>query len=271
MEIKDIAGYLGIELSEEDNLDTFKNKFSSSFIRKDRAAEDEDVAKAVMGKQTREYATEIKRVAKESGIELTEEESKLPVADLLRVIPTKKDEFYTSQIEKLKEGSKKPSEQVQEWEQKYNQLSTKYEDTVNLLNNTKSTLEQKEQEFVTFQRDFKKNEVIKDVWSKANQFISETASDLERTGFQSYINQNYTIDLEDDKPVILKDGHRIPDPNKAGEFLDPVTAIRMEAERNKILKVTDPSKVTPTPQAPKPQNFNTEGTRTTKSRIVRHR
>ena len=57
MEIKDIAGYLGIELGEDDNLDTFKNKFSSSFIRKDRAAEDEDVAKAVMGKQTREYAT----------------------------------------------------------------------------------------------------------------------------------------------------------------------------------------------------------------------
>jgi len=270
MEIKDIAGYLGIELGEDDNLDTFKNKFSSSFIRKDRAAEDEDVAKAVMGKQTREYATEIKRVAKESGIELSEEESKLPVADLLRVIPTKKDEFYTSQIEKLKEGSKKPSEQVQEWEQKFNQLNTKYEDTVNLLNNTKSTLQEKEQEFVTFQKNFKKNEVVKDVWSKANSFISETASDLERTGFQSYINQNYTIDLEDDKPVILKDGHRIPDPNKAGEFLDPVTAIRMEAEKNKILKVTDASKVTP-PRQEAPKNFTPEGTRTTGRRVVRHK
>ena len=66
MEIKEISEYLGIELGDEDNLDTFKNKFSTSFIRKDRAAEDEDVLKAVMGKQTREYATEIKRVAKES-------------------------------------------------------------------------------------------------------------------------------------------------------------------------------------------------------------
>jgi len=270
MEIKDISEYLGIELGEDDNLDTFKNKFSTSFIRKDRAAEDEDVLKSVMGKQTREYATEIKRVAKESGIELTEEESKLPVNDLLRLIPTKKDETYTSQIQKLKERSKKPSEAVQEWERKYQQLNTKYEDTVNLLNNTKSTLQEKENEFVTFQKNFKKNEAVKDVWSKASSFISDTASELERTGFQSYINQNYTIDLEDDKPVILKDGHRIPDPNKAGEFLDPVPAIRMEAERKKILKVTDPSKVTPQRQEA-PKNFTPEGTRTTKSRVIRHK
>jgi len=271
MEIKDIAGYLGIELTEEDNLDTFKNKFSSSFIRKDRAAEDEDVAKAVMGKQTREYATEIKRVAKESGIELTEEEAKLPVNDLLRLIPTKKDETYTSQIQKLKEGAKKPSEAVQEWEQKYNQLSTKYEDTVNLLNNTKSTLQEKENEFVTFQKNFKKNEAVKDVWSKANEFISDQKDEMSKIGFQSYINQKYTIDIDEDTPIILKDGHRIENPNKAGDWLDPVTTIRMEAEAKGMLKVTDPSKVTPTPQAPKPQNFNTEGTRTTKSRIVRHR
>jgi len=269
MEIKDLTEYLGIDLGDEASIDKFKESHSKMFIRKDRAAEDEDVLKSVMGKQTREYATEIKRVAKESGIELTEEEAKLPVNDLLRLIPTKKDETYTSQIQKLKEGAKKPSEAVQEWEQKYNQLSTKYEDTVNLLNNTKSTLQEKENEFVTFKQDFKKNEAVKDVWSKASSFISEQKDEMSKIGFQSYINQNYTIDLEDDKPVILKDGHRIPDPNKAGEFLDPVTAIRMEAEAKGMLKVTDPSKVTPQRQEA-PKNFTPEGTRTTKSRVIRH-
>jgi len=267
MEIKDISEFTGIDA---ETFDEFKEKFNSSFIRKDRAAEDQDVAKAVMGKQTREYATEIKRVAKESGIELTEEESKLPVNELLRLIPTKKDETYTSQIQKLKEGAKKPSEQVQEWEQKYQQLNNKYEDTVNLLNNTKSTLQEKEQEFVTFQKNFKKNEAVKDIWSKANQFISEQKDEMSKIGFNSYINQKYTIDLEDDKPVIFKDGHRIPDPNKAGEFLDPITAIRMEAEAKGMLKVTEPSKVTPQRQE-QPKNFNSEGTRTTGKRVIRHK
>ena len=268
MEIKDLTEYLGIELGEDATIDNFKESFSSQFVRKDRAADDEEIQRAIFGKQTREFATEVKRAAKESGIELSEDEAKLPVKDLVRLLPTKKDEFYTGQIEKLKEGAKKPSEQVQEWEQKYSQLNNKYEDTVNLLNNTKSTLEQKEQEFVTFKKDFKKNEAVKDVWSKANSFISDTASELEKTGFVSYINQNYTIDLEDDKPVILKDGHRIPDPNKAGEFLDPITAIRMEAEKNKILKVTNPEKVKP--QSTPAPNFNPEGTRTTGRRVVRH-
>lgn len=268
MEIKDLTEYLGIELGEDATIDTFKESFSSQFVRKDRAADDEEIQKAIFGKQTREFATEVKRAAKESGIELSEEEAKLPVKDLVRLLPTKKDEFYTGQIEKLKEGAKKPSEAVQEWEQKYNQLNNKYEDTVSLLNNTKSTLEQKEQEFVTFQKNFKKNEVVKDVWSKANSFISDTASELEKTGFVSYINSNYTIDLEDDKPIILKDGHRIPDPNKAGEFLDPITAIKMEAEKNKILKVSNPDKVKP--QSTPAPTFNQEGTRTTGRRVVRH-
>lgn len=268
MEIKDLTEYLGIELGEDATIDTFKESFSTQFVRKDRAADDEEIQKAIFGKQTREFATEVKRAAKESGIELSEEEAKLPVKDLVRLLPTKKDEFYTGQIEKLKEGTKKPSEAVQEWEQKYNQLNNKYEDTVSLLNNTKSTLEQKEQEFVTFQKNFKKNEVVKDVWSKANSFISDTASELEKTGFVSYINSNYTIDLEDDKPIILKDGHRIPDPNKAGEFLDPITAIKMEAEKNKILKVSNPDKVKP--QSTPAPTFNQEGTRTTGRRVVRH-
>ena len=268
MEIKDLTEYLGIQLGEDATIDTFKESFSTQFVRKDRAADDEEIQKAIFGKQTREFATEVKRAAKESGIELSEEEAKLPVKDLVRLLPTKKDEFYTGQIEKLKEGTKKPSEAVQEWEQKYNQLNNKYEDTVSLLNNTKSTLEQKEQEFVTFQKNFKKNEVVKDVWSKANSFISDTASELEKTGFVPYINSNYTIDLEDDKPIILKDGHRIPDPNKAGEFLDPITAIKIEAEKNKILKVSNPDKVKP--QSTPAPTFNQEGTRTTGRRVVRH-
>jgi hypothetical protein len=268
MEIKDLTEYLGIDLAEDATIDTFKESFSSQFVRKDRAADDEEIQKAIFGKQTREFATEVKRAAKESGIELSEEEAKLPVKDLVRLLPTKKDEFYTGQIEKLKEGSKKPSEAVQEWEQKYKQLETKFKDVDNLRADLASKYEAKEQEFVTFKRDFKKNEVVKDVWSKANTFISDTASELERTGFQSYINQNYTIDLEDDKPVILKDGHRIPDPNKAGEFLDPITAIRMEAEKNKILKVTNPEKVKP--QSTPAPNFTPEGTRTTGRRVVRH-
>ena len=193
----------------------------------------------------------------------------MPVGDLARLLVSKKDEQYTSKIAEIENKSSKPSEQVKEWEEKYNALNNKFTDVDKMREDLAAKLEAKENEFVTFQKDFKLNETRKDIWNKANSFISEKASDLERTGFQSYINQNYTIDLDGDMPVILKDGHRIPDPNKAGEFLDPLTAIKMEAANNKILKVTDPNKVAPK-STPTP-TFTPEGVRESKPRrVVRH-
>lgn len=269
VEAKEVLDYLGIDLSEDATLDTFKTTFNTAFIKKDLAVQDEEVQRAIIGEQTRKFATELKRTAKESGIELGEEETKLPVGDLARLLVSKKDEQYTSKIAEIEKKSLKPSEQVKEWEEKYNSLNTKFSDVDKMREDLAAKLEAKENEFVTFQKDFKLNETRKDIWSKANSFISDKASDLERTGFQSYINQNYTIELDGDTPVILKEGHRIPDPNKAGEFLDPLTAIKMEAANNKILKVTDPEKVKPT-QAPQP-NFTPEGVRSeTKRRVIRH-
>lgn len=269
VEAKEVLDYLGIDLSEDATLDTFKSTFNTAFIKKDLAVNDEDVQKAIIGEQTRKFATELKRTAKESGIELGEEETKLPVGDLARLLVSKKDEQYTSKIADIEKKSAKPSEQVKEWEEKYNTLNNKFADVDKMREDLAKKYEAKEQEFVTFQKDFKLNETRKDIWGKANSFISDKASDLERTGFQSYINQNYTIELDGDKPVILKEGHRIPDPNKAGEFLDPLTAIKMEAANNKILKVTDPKKVTP--QSTPTPSFTPDGVRDSKPRrVIRH-
>lgn len=270
IEAKEILEYMGVtDLGEDATIDTFKEKFNGQFIRKDRAMDDDDIRSHYIGEQQRKFAQEVKRTAKESGIELSDDETKLGVSDLVRLLPTKKDEFYTQQMEELKKKANKPSEQVAEWEEKYKSLQTKVSDYENMNNDLKSKLEESEGKFTTFQKEFKKTEAVKGIWSKANEFISENATPLERQGFVSHINSNYTIDLEDDKPIILKDGHRIPDPSKAGEFLDPISAIRMEAERNKILKVVDSKKFTP-PQ-PQKQQFSQEGVRTEKSRLIRHK
>lgn len=273
IEAKDILEYMGVsDLGEDATIDTFKNKFNEQFIRKDRAMDDDDIRTHYVGEQQRKFAQEVKRTAKESGIDLSEDESKLGVSDLVRLLPTKKDEFYTQQIEELKSKSSKPSEQFAELEQKYNALKAKATDYENMTKDLSSKLEEKDNEIVTFKRDYKRNEVVKDIWSKANEFISENASQLEREGFISHINKNYKIDVEDDKPVWLtKEGHRIQDPNKAGEFLDPIAGIRMEAEKNKILKVTDSKKFTP-PQ-PQKKAFSTEGVVNPQrqSRLIRHK
>ena len=268
IEPEKVFKYLGIELNEEATEETFKETFDKTFVRRDRAIEDESITAAITGKNTQYFAKELKRAAKESGIELSEEETKLPVADLARLLTAKKDEAYTGKIAELEKKAGKPSEALKEWEDKYNQLNNKFADVDKMRVELAEKYAAKEAEFTQFTQGFKKEQTVKEIWSKANEFLSDTATPLERKGFISYVNENYNIDLDGDNPVILKDGHRIPDPNKAGEFLDPLPVIRMEAEKNKILKVSDPKKAEPVVATPPQTVSNPNGVR--QSRLIRH-
>ena len=269
VKLEDVLKYTGIELGEEATPETFKAAFDGVFVKKENAANDEEIQKAVIGKSTREYATEIKRTIKESGLELTEEEAKLPVNELLRLIPAKKDEVYTSKIEELEKKAGKPSEALEALQNKYNQLESKFTDVDSLRNDLATKLTEKDKEFETFQTTFKLKEAQKDIWGKINSGISKQAKELEKVGFVAKMNETYKIDLDGDSPVILKDGHRIPDPNKHGEFLTPVDVIKKEAEDLGLWAVTDPNKVKPVSTPPQP--INSGGIVTgTQRRVIRH-
>ena len=269
IELKDILSYQGIELGEEATVEDYKKSFDMVFVKKDNAANDDEIKAAIMGESTRKYATEIKRTFKESGLELTEEEAKLPVNDLLRLIPTKKDEVYTSKIEELEKKAGKPSEALEALQTKYNQLETKFGDVDKLRGDLANQLTEKDKEFDTFQKTFKLNEATKDIWGKVTSNFSETASDLEKRGFMAEMNDKYTIELDGDNPVILKDGHRIADPNKHGEFLAPVDVIKSEAETAKIWKVTDTSR-TKRVSTPPPAVNSVGVNLGTQKRVIRH-
>lgn len=269
IELKDILSYQGIELGEEATVEDYKKSFDMVFVKKDNAANDDEIKAAIMGESTRKYATEIKRTFKESGLELTEEEAKLPVNDLLRLIPTKKDEVYTSKIEELEKKAGKPSEALEALQTKYNQLETKFGDVDKLRGDLANQLTEKDKEFDTFQKTFKLNEATKDIWGKVNNGLSKQSSELERVGFVAKMNETYKIELDGDSPVILKDGHRIPDPSKHGEFLAPVDVLKSEAETMNLWKVTDPNKVKPVSTPPPP--ISSGGVVTgTQRRVIRH-
>jgi len=271
IKLEDVLKYTGIELGEDATEETFKTSFDAVFVKKDNAASDEGIKAAIMGESTRKYATEIKRTFKESGIELSEEEGKLPVNELLRLLPTKKDEIYTSKIEELESKAGKPTEAFDALQTKYSQLQTKFADVDGLREGLATKLTEKDKEFDTFQKTFKLTEATKDIWGKVTSNFSDTASDLEKRGFMASMNDTYTIELDGDKPVILKEGHRITDPNKHGEFLNPVDVIKQEAEAAKIWKVTDTTKVKPVSTVV--ATTNTSGVATgdkPQSRLVRH-
>ena len=128
-------------------------------------------------------------------------------------------------------------------------------------------LTEKDKEFGAFQHTFKLNEATKDIWGKVNSGLSKQSSELERGGFVAKMNETYKIELDGDSPVILKDGHRIPNPNKHGDFLAPVEVIKAEAESLNLWMVADPSKVKPI-STPSP-SINSGGVNTGR-RVIRH-
>lgn len=270
IELKDVLGYTGIELGEEATPETFKKTFDEVFVRKDQAIELDDIKTPIIGETTRKFATELKRAAKESGLELSEDETKLPVNDLARVLLAKKDEVYTSKIQELETSSKKPTEAFEALQSKYSQLESKFNDIDAMKNDLATKLTEKDKEFEQFQHNFKLTEATKDIWGKVNSNLSDTASELEKRGFVSAMNDSYKIQLDGESPVITtKEGSRIPNPNKHGEFLSPTEVLLQEAEKLKIRKVTDTTKVKPHQQPQQQPTNNPEGVRT--SRLIRHK
>jgi hypothetical protein len=66
----------------------------------------------------------------------------------------------------------------------------------------------------------------------------DNVSDIQRVGFESYLNSNFQLDLDEKDGLIIKDkeGKLIPNPNKAGSFLSPVEILDQIADKNGLKK-----------------------------------
>jgi hypothetical protein len=98
-----------------------------------------------------------------------------------------------------------------------------YEKSIQDYERDKQTLAQKLQEVEGSAaqqiKEFKLSSKKKDVLSSLPW--KEGLSDVERVGFETFLNTNYVIDLNEKDEILVKDkeGHTIPHPKKAGEVL----------------------------------------------------
>jgi hypothetical protein len=265
MELKDILSYQGIELKEDATIDDYKAAFDGVFVRLDQAAEHPDVKKANVGEATRKYATELKRTAKEHGIELTKEETEMPVDELARLVTSKVQESNSSIIEELKSKAGKPSEALEKITSDYEKLQAKFKDEERVKAELAEKLTNKEKEFTTFEKNYKLNDNKKSLLGKLP--FSETANELVKDGFISRMEKEYKTDLDEQGNFYItnSEGERISDPSKHGSYLSPEAVYKMKMEEFKIAKVTDGSKVNPTtPPQSTPPPTNTDGVRTSR-------
>ena len=250
MELSKIFEYQGIELGEDATFEDYKSAFDAKYLTKDNALQDESIRNHWAGETTSKFARELTRTAKENDIELTPEEKKLPVGDLSRLIVAKKQEAFDTKITEL-DTKRKPSEEFNTLKDKYESLNTRYTEELTAKKELQGMLEKKENEFVTFQKDFKLNQAKDSIFGGLK--YSDNASDLLKKGFLATVNEKYAISLgEDESPIITdKEGNRIKDPNKHGSFLSPNDVLSNELNEAGLGKVVEKEKF---PEA-KPREF----------------
>lgn len=233
MELKDISTYLGIEA---ENLDDFKQKFSSIYDKKGTV--DREAVAHEVGRLKGTWGVELKRIAKDNGIEFEPDELKdKKLEDIFGLTLAKYKSMSEDAIQKIKDESRKskPAD-IQEWEGKVSKLNDKIgqlEATNNLL---KDEMAKKEQAYLGEIKNTKLGLQEESLWNSVK--FRHDLDDITKLGFKSYIKSNYKIDLDDKDQIVItdKEGKFIPDSTKHGAFKSATQVITEEALNKKLLE-----------------------------------
>lgn len=239
MEIKDVLSTLGIDAEVKD-ASQFKELFEQKFVAIDELKERKEliepyVSKAI-GKRLGSLETEVKRIAKESAIDIESDEFKgKPIEELTKTVFKKFAESNLSVVKNLQEKlSANSGDAVAKIQKEAEQWKTKYSEVESLLNDTKNQFtklqEDKENEIKSFKIEVKK----KNVWDSIG--LKKDITPVEKTGFEALLNSKYSLDLEEDTIVVkTKDGKRIKNDKVVGQFKTFEEILKEEAEANGLI------------------------------------
>lgn len=222
IEPKEIFDYLGVEGAEK--LEDFRTKFESTYIRKDRLADDKELVSSLISPRLGKIAgaTQVTLIAdlKKLGIEISKDEIKdLPLEDAVEYGIKKAGAHFTSKIAELEsKAGTGGDEKVKELETKFQKLQAKYEQEHSLFEQTKQSFEQERQSFANEKKGIKMQSKVGDAFKSIKWKTG--ASEIEKKGFLSLVNEKYKIDLDEQDELFIADskGQRIPHPKKNGEF-----------------------------------------------------
>lgn len=248
-ELQELVSYMGIDVEKIESLDKAKDQISNDYLRKS-LIKDSDELKQAIGGALGSISVSVKRFFKENGVELSGDEIKdKKVEDIISLGEKKLKDIYSSKIKEIQESaSSKPSEREKEWEEKYNKLNSKHSETLGLIDNLKLDSETKVKAAMKEIQNYKVNDYKKRAFGAVKFNEDARKDDLRMTGFNSYIDGKYDIDLDETDTPFIKSketGQRIPDPKKHGSFLGLEDVLNMEAEQKNLTeKVGDNQKKT---------------------------
>jgi len=228
MEAKEILSYIGLE--DVTDMDTFKSKFNEKHVSREMAVKDDDIKKAVTGAVYGSLFRKAKRKFKDASVEFEAGEVADNDVESLLDIGTSK---MASRFEELTAAV--PN--VKKWEEELQRERRKNSELSELLNATKSELENVQTEAVTKVKAVKLDVAKKDIFGKIK--FGESVNEFTRKGFDAAMSERYKLDIDEETggAVILDaaTGGRVKHPEKATEFADPVTIFTIEAEKAGLL------------------------------------
>ncbi len=241
IELKDVADFIGIEITEETTVDQVKESFNKKYVPTDKHSK-------ALGEVNGIISSATKKAFKDIGIEYDSEELKgMETKDLPSFFATKaKAKFDQYETDK---GS--TAEQIEE---KYKSDIEKYKGQITerdtLLNDVKTQFDTFKTEVGTKERTGKiQGEFAKSIGALK---FSESVHELAQEGFKAKLSSTYSFDLNEEGKHVVKDsdGNLITSKVKAGEPATYDEVITTAFKESGLEQVVNPKKTTtftPTP------------------------
>lgn len=220
----------GLEKGEK-TADDFKTFFQSNFVNKAMAVEDEEIRSKVTGRVLGGIATFMKS---EGGFQKADIKDKTP-EDIFKMYKANKE----AEIAELKAASGQNSDEaIKTWETKYKKIEQEANDYKAMSETNFKGWEEEKASAAQKIKSFKLNNTLSSVKSKIPW--KDGISEIEKAGFEFYINNNYKIDLSDnDEPEVYNTkGERVKT-ETGNKFVGLDDLYLLEAKKNNLLKLNN--------------------------------
>jgi hypothetical protein len=228
---KEALEYLGINPEEVESLDAYKETFSKTYIKKEAAHLDDEVTGKIFGRVNGSLRSTLKTTGKELGIEA--EWDKIDPKEGIQILAQNAAQIR-AELAEAKKG-KASSKEVEE-------LSTRYAEAKKLQDELKEQLTTWESKYTNLEQSVKQREVqakVEAQWDRAFDGVkwNEGVNKYAQEGFKAAVKGRYTIEFDEDGQPYAADAQskkRIPNPNKAHDFLGLDDLVKQFAEQEKL-------------------------------------
>ena len=227
---KEALEYIGF--SDAESLDDFKAKFHEKYATDDKLIHDKYVKPAI-GKLMGKVKQNLLNKAREEGIEFTNSEfDDKDLEDVHMTLAERKAKRYQTELEELR--SKGGDELVKQWQEKADKASKRASEEETLRKQLASEFDNFKQTASQQVKSVKVNYLKTDLMGKIK--LKPGIKDLEKEGFNAYVEKNYRFDFDDqDRPIVLDSaGNRIRSEKKADEWKSPEEVLTEAAKKFEI-------------------------------------